>query len=296
MGCTNEPNDRDVQMLQKSANGMNCNPDPRILEELRLDIQIEKEMERCLEERREYVRVSMNEILNERIKQENRPPSPLEKLDLESWQTEKEQKAMVKAGKEIGISPVEIVSTPDIVGTKEVEKIEEKIKETVNVLHNSKIHPDFRAEYRVNKIMFIDQEKAGLNIKPTTIGNVFIPEKFETNIELLRTIHIFRKADGQFPKGKELLRVLAHEIYHINHPSIEERLASLQNEWEKACKAQIENLGPVSYYAAMYEVRGYSKEDVQFDEEFQAEHYSHWVVDSSKLCTEMKSFFDAHFT
>jgi len=293
VGCVLEPNEWDGKMVNEAGSGENYDPEEHISEEV--EREIEKEVERCLEDKVQDIKESMNEGFNDKIDRENYTLTDLEKLDLETWAGEKEHKEMWKCGKELGMSPIEIISTPEIVGSKGVEDMEGKIRDTMEALRNLKGPPDFREEHRVNKIMFIDPEQTGIKVNPREIANAWRQEKLRENLELLRTIHIFRK-DGQFPQGKELQKTLAHEIYHYNYPLISDRLAYHAEEWKRACHAQIEKVGPVSRYAGEYEERGYSKEDVDQDEEFQAEHFSFWATDSLGLCPEMKSFFDKYFS
>lgn len=293
MGCNLFDTGKDSQMIEDSLAGGNSDLDPEILEEIKPEV--EKEVERCLEEKAENAKELLNERLNEKIERENYTPTNLEKLDLELWPTEKEHKAMYEAGKTLRMSDVEIVLTPVIVGTKDVENMEEKIKDVMTALNNSKILPEFREEYRVNKIMFIDQERENIEIKPRERASVFKPEVFEEKLELPRTIHIFKGTNGEFPKGKELQRFLAHEIFHINEPIFETQIIAYHpEEWKKACDSQITK-GPVSNYSIHDYKEANILDSIDTSREFMADHFSYWVIDSPVICSEMETFFDKYF-
>jgi len=221
----------------------------------------------------------------------------LEKLDQSLWPVEKEHEEMFKCGRELGMSPVEVISTPEIVGVKGVENIEGQIKDVMTQLSTSKLAPQYREQYTVNKIMFIPEKR--MTVRETIeLANVFRHEALEEKPEIPRTIHVFLNEKGEFPHGKHLKAVIAHEIFHINALKFEAIVSDHKAEWTKAYKAQKER-GEVSAAARLrmdYYAKIAGPDDVRFDEDFMAEHLAAWDIESHNLCREMETFFDKYFT
>jgi hypothetical protein len=144
----------------------------------------------------------------------------------------------------------------------------------------------------------------------------------------LRVIHVLSDSTGafpdsksSFPKGKELLWLLSHEICHAHEtePNWPLRLIDPDriHEWERAVAAQLRS-GPVSWYPMLSLVGnnvigGMKTQDPEeiselaVHPEFVSEHFAAWVTggkrdlheglihwEAQPLCSQMTRFFEKY--
>lgn len=245
--------------------------------------------------------------------------SALENIDRDQWPTKVERQAIWNAGKSLGMSVGQIASLPAIkvVGNLDPTPI---IREAISQLHSSKMPAAMWEEYSINKIAFLDQRMLPEKYRGV-LGYVDSAFRLERDASRLRVVHIMSDAKGDFPKGKELLWTLSHEIFHLHELQSSEFLVfqevTASKAWRSAVAAQLK-IGPVSLYSIedLFEtgqISGTKTRDPEeidlaaLHSEFVCEHFAAWVTNSkhdfndgifsytaSPLCKEMTKFFDTY--
>jgi len=301
--------DEDKEMLDRAARGEANVIDPEI--ETAIPEAEKVIAQRCVECLKENIENSKSELA-EKLNQQGRGPTDLEKLDLELEPTEEEYHEQYNIGKELGMEGVEIIDYPVITGIKDpetnthieyvenmeivvidhidIEIVKELMRETLSFLRTCKIPDEFENQAVVNMIVFVDKQelpqKKG-DKKHISLGKIPSPEVLQAEPRRSRNLYVFRDRTGEFPHGERLAWVLAHEIFHINAPKIKKRFEDHSIEWINASIAQEIKKGVVG------EDKDYT---LSSQEDFRAQHFAAWVTDSSKLCSEMKKFFDKYFS
>lgn len=148
MGCTNEPNDLDAQMLEKSARGENCKLDSNILEitpvvETKISAQIQREIAFVKEE---GVKNAMKRILPPRTEELNRVVRLLDRVDRVTSLTSPE----VKMKRVLVLPHIEpthrIYFKTDI--SKDVEKVKNTDAEKTIIITTEKKNPVFATDHK----------------------------------------------------------------------------------------------------------------------------------------------------
>lgn len=122
MGCNEFLTKEDDVLIEKAMRGENSGFSEERLKEIMSEIEKEIE-ERCVECLQENVENAHNELI-EKLNQENREPTNIERLDLGLEPTQEELQEMVKVGKELKmIRSLEIIDMPEITGIKDPEKV-----------------------------------------------------------------------------------------------------------------------------------------------------------------------------
>lgn len=309
MGCNNFLTEEDDRLLAESE-GKACQLDPEIQAQIERDMPaVERAIaERCVECLEENVENGKNE-LTEKLVQEERESTDLEKLDLELKPTEKEYQETYKIGKEIGMEGWEIGNYPMIIGIKDPETLERipdmenRIKEEMINLHNSKLSPRFRDAEVADRIMLIDKDEPSEQEGKGIAGDVLKKGYFERP-ELSRVVHVFRDPDtGKLPEEQRAHWVVIHEICHLNMfkeregeaSEFEKVFTDHHDEWISVCNAQLDRPGPASPYAGEQLPKEGPREFGFLNPEFIAEHVAAWDTDLAEVCSEMKEFFDRYF-
>lgn len=180
------------------------------------------------------------------------------------------------------------------------------MRECLGFLKESKIPEDWKGRATVNNIVFVDRKD------PIAMGEATPSRDLEKNLARSRNVYIYQNKNGRFfplptEKGekadkerKEFYLTMAHEICHVNDVQmgrVDEIVVG--PEGAAALKAQL-RAGSVSPYAEYaidrIQEHGGSFDEILGDPEVRAEHFAYWVVDSSKLCPEMRNLFDKHFS
>ena len=285
MGCNNFSTQQDDELLARTWAGEHSVLSPELVEKLNpeADQAIEQRTIECLREAVDYGNQA-------RVQAVHQDPEEMEKIDgiippdhvyHSMWQT----------GKSIGMHPVEIVSFPVICGTSEVKDVDARISDTMRVLHDCKIPMDYWANFKIDKIVFVPIVKAGSDPKKTVRGDQLSLRDLRRMPDCSTPIRIyFNPETGQFPKGKDLLRVLAHEIFHRNETEWKGIIGDNQTGWQAACLDQLMAGGLPGRATDDTPI-----EQIDVDSEFMADTFAFWVTDHSQLCPDMKEFFDAHF-
>lgn len=325
MGCTNVPNDRDDELLKQAREGKFSQPDPEMLKEVMPKVR-ETIKQRVIELKEEGVEKARGELI-QRIEQEGREPTDIEKLDLEVKPTEAEYQEMYKIGTGLGMKEFEIFNTPAVTGIKDTESmthintkvIRGAMKETLKILKTSRIPDEFKNQATVNMIVFVDKQEPPQtkgDKKHISVEKVVEPEELQKTdlktLERSRNLYIFQNKKGRLlPKTEEERKdfhwKMAHGICHINDARegrFDTRIIEHRSEWIKACEVQLK-VGVVDKEPDREEVpyslsefipeKHNDPEVVQYGREFRAQHFAAWVTDSPKLCPEMREFFDRHF-
>ena len=272
MGCGDEKSKWDDNAVQDSLAGKNTELTPELKAEFE---RMMPEVERAREEKMERFIES-----SEREHYENLPPDAKQE---EPMATREEISTRNEIAKEIGMNREERDFLPITAGLTK-----EETKETIEFLHTGKIPIEcWNNGDKVWKIAYIDRPGPGRMLASTPVPSEH-PSKPKSMIA--ETITIYQNEKGERPTREERNLKIAHEVYHRNEPEFMEILSYHSKEWERACQTQLQK-GPVSKYS----VEDYNKSDVQFNPEFQAEHYKHWATDTPGLCQEMYNFFDQNF-
>ncbi|XOB40721.1 MAG: hypothetical protein ACKKMR_01780 [Candidatus Nealsonbacteria bacterium] len=310
MGCTNVPNDRDDELLKQAREGKFSQPDPEMLKEVMPKVR-ETIKQRVIELKEEGVEKARGELI-QRIEQEGREPTDIEKLDLEVKPTEAEYQEMYKIGTGLGMKEFEIFNTPAVTGIKDIitleriDNIEEKIKDAMTALYNSKLSIRFRDIEVVDKIIFISNQKPGTKKGTITKADVLNKETLKEKPELSRTIHVYQNEKGKLPRGKQTQWRITHELCHLNifkskslsKPSEFAKIFFDDHltEWEKVCEKQLDGPGPVSQVARECLSGDIPKESAFSDPEFIAENIAAWDTGLVKVCPEMEDFLNKYIS
>jgi len=191
--------------------------------------EVEKAIEeRCVECLQENVENAKNELI-ERLDQEGREFTDLERLDLEVEPTEKEYREMYEVGKELRMTrDLEIIDMPAITGIKDIEtkvEIHDKeleamgirgikdiphidtetmkslMRETLGFLKDSKIPYDWRDQRTVNMIVFVDKQEPGSQPGKIAVERVVKPEMLQKTdrktLERSINLYIFQNKEGR---------------------------------------------------------------------------------------------------
>jgi len=250
----------------------------------------------------------------------------LDNVRHDQWPTRLESKAMYSAGKALRMDPIEIINLPAmkvVSGDTNYDSIP-IITDTIKQLHDSKMPRGMWAEYAVNKIAFLDIRAQPSLARSDSAGYVRKP----IPLDELRVVHVISDENGKFPRGKEsfprgkeLLWLLSHEISHVHEtePSGVFKIIDFYRfeEWKHAVTEQLKS-GPVSWYpmldllaegkiGGMKTQESEEIEDLARNVEFVSEHFAAWVTDSKRdfnkigqswaaapLCDEMNRFFDKY--
>ncbi len=217
-------------------------------------------------------------------------PGALLKLDfLEP--TERQYQVLWRTATKLGMEPWEAASLPAVCAPPQVHESDRLVEETVTLLRTSRMPPDFYANWRFDKILFVPSQKSGLR-GGFVLAEVDRRNDIAENPGRPDPLRIYLNPDQTFPKGQELLWDLAHELFHINKHQIGHSqngyIRQHPDPWAGCCRAQLafRSLSPYADRAAR------DPFTVLVHEEFAAEAFAAWVTGSSRLCREMAGFFN----
>ena len=278
MGCNHLQTEDLDRRIEANLRGENCRLDPELEKELpEIRERIAQRCVVCLEENLEDVKSNVNKQVTAQEQ------TDLDKLDQEVWPTHQQLHEMVEIGEKLGVPETEVISTPLICATPGVHKPEELIRDTMWALHTQeKIPPWYRDDMVFSKIMFVDARPSGI------VG----PRAADFN-PVTHALHIYRKADGDFPAKEEIKdKILPHEIFHGNKSEFIAKIMAHRDEWNLATSSELEN--PSGYVGRLQEafIHGEISADLR-DEELAAEWFRRYAVgECSKTTSE---FFDKFF-
>lgn len=316
--CQKDYSDEDQQLLDE-AEGRECGLPAGVIEREMPAIQAGLEA-RIIELLQENVRNSQERLNEARTLSaegsragEEEWVRKLEELDHSRWPSDKEFHDTVRAGRELGIREWSCASLPPITGLG-IKDMQPHIKETIAVLSQNEKLWQYRqlwSEPFANKILFTDRDalgREGIVVPEDTKAFTMGAQAIYQDKDLPQTIVVFSDKDGKFPKGNELLYYLAHEIAHCNE-SFEKDDRQLEQgenmgwfkpivrnelQWQAAVDAQVEK-GFVSISSfALSEKIHQEGGDINSHPHFVHEHFAAWVMNSPKLCDEMRQFFDEY--
>lgn len=318
--CQKDYSDEDQQLLDE-AEGRECGLPAGVIEREMPAIQAGLEA-RTIELLQENVRNSQERLNEARTLSTEGPREDkeewerkLEEIDHGRWPSDKESRETCHAGRELGIREWSCASLPPITGLG-VKDMQPHIKETIAVLSQNEKLWQYRqlwSEPFANKILFADRaalRKDGIDVPEGTMAFTMGAQALSKDLDLPQTIVVFSDSMGKFPKGDELLYYLAHEIAHCNEYFDKDEvkvegqnmgwfkpIVGNEMEWQAAVEAQIQkgfvSVSSLAFFKSTGEERG-NTEDLSSDRHFVHEHFAAWVMDSPKLCDEMRQFFDEY--
>ena len=182
-----------------------------------------------------------------------------------------------------------------------------------------KIPEEWKDQATVNMIVGVDKQEPGSEEGKIAVEKASHPDELKERIEaglkqkeyVSRNLYLFQNSAGKLVPSNageqyEFQWKIAHGIFHINDAA-DGRFDTIiedSSEWETACKAQLKfgvvddaHDGKWPYQLSDIQPGSHNHADVvQYGKEFRAQHFAGWVMDSPKLCPQMKIFFDKHFS